>query len=253
MKLKITFHHALVGLFASVWTLNTAFAGISLDRTRIIVKGDEKSASANLTNTNSDIPFLAQSWVEDANGKKITEPLLVLPPLQRIDGGQKGVIRVTKTDGINALPQDRESLFYLNVREIPPKPDKPNILQLAMQSRIKLFYRPAGIVPENNEEVWQDQVIYHKQGNKMLAENPTPFYITLIGLTRNITKEGGEKLTDFNGVMIPPKSSINFPLIASNIEHFAVMYVNDYGGHPERLYRCAGDVCKVLPESEQPK
>ncbi len=55
---------------------------------------------------------------------------------------------MTKTSGINALPQDRESLFYLNVREIPPKPDKPNVLQLAMQSRIKLFYRPAAIVPE---------------------------------------------------------------------------------------------------------
>ena len=74
---------------------------------------------------------------------------MVLPPLQRINGGQKGIARVTKTSGINALPQDRESLFYLNVREIPPKPDKPNVLQLAMQSRIKLFYRPAAIVPEN--------------------------------------------------------------------------------------------------------
>ncbi|CDL40775.1 Pi-fimbriae chaperone protein [Citrobacter freundii] len=73
---------------------------------------------------------------------------MVLPPLQRINGGQKGIARVTKTSGINALPQDRESLFYLNVREIPPKPDKPNVLQLAMQSRIKLFYRPTAIVPE---------------------------------------------------------------------------------------------------------
>lgn len=47
----------------------------------------------------------------------------------------------------NTLPQDRESLFYLNVIDIPP--DNParsgNLLKLAMQNRIKLFYRPQGI------------------------------------------------------------------------------------------------------------
>jgi P pilus assembly chaperone PapD len=73
---------------------------------------------------------------------------VVLPPLQRINGGQKGVARVTKTDGINQLPQDRESLFYLSVREIPPKPDKANVLQLTMQSRIKLFFRPTPLFPK---------------------------------------------------------------------------------------------------------
>jgi P pilus assembly chaperone PapD len=36
---------------------------------------------------------------------------VVLPPLQRINGGQKGVARVTKTDGINQLPQDGKACF----------------------------------------------------------------------------------------------------------------------------------------------
>ena len=64
--------------------------GVSLDRTRLIITGKDSSASANLTNTSPDIPFLAQSWVEDSKGNKITSPLVVLPPLQRINGGQKG-------------------------------------------------------------------------------------------------------------------------------------------------------------------
>lgn len=174
----------------------TAQAGVSLDRTRLIITGKDSSASANLTNTSPDIPFLAQSWVEDSKGNKITSPLVVLPPLQRINGGQKGVARVTKTDGINQLPQDRESLFYLSVREIPPKPDKANVLQLAMQSRIKLFYRPTAIIPKSKSEIWQDQVVFQKSGNKMTAQNPTPYYITIISLSR----VKGEKSLSFRGL-----------------------------------------------------
>lgn len=200
-----------------------------------------------MSNTSPDIPFLAQSWVEDSKGKKISSPLLVLPPLQRINGGQKGVARVTKTDGINQLPQDRESLFYLNVREIPPKPDKANVLQLAMQSRIKLFYRPTAIIPKTKSEVWQDQVVFQKMGNKMSAQNPTPYYITIIGLTST----GGSKITDFPGIMIAPKSSQEFAVTDSRVSDFLMMYVNDYGGHPELKYHCNGNTCKALPAAQQ--
>jgi P pilus assembly chaperone PapD len=224
-----------------------AQAGVSLDRTRVIITEKEASSSANLSNTSPDIPFLAQSWVEDEHGKKISAPLIVLPPLQRINGGQKGIARVTKTGGIEKLPKDRESLFYLNVREIPPKPDKPNTLQLAMQSRIKLFYRPAAVIPKSKSDVWQDQVVFRKNGSQMTAENPTPYYVTIIGLS----KAAGVKITRFPGIMIAPKSSQQFTITDAGISDFSMMYVNDYGGHPELKYRCDGNTCKALPTAQQ--
>ncbi len=49
------------------------------------------------------------------------------------------------------LPQDRESLFWFNLLDIPPEPKNgktDNYLQLAIRSRIKLFYRPAGVAAE---------------------------------------------------------------------------------------------------------
>jgi len=239
--------HYWMGILMLTAVSSVAQAGVSLDRTRLIITGKDISSSANLTNTSPDIPFLAQSWVEDSKGTKITSPLVVLPPLQRINGGQKGVARVTKTDGINQLPQDRETLFYLNVREIPPKPDKANVLQLAMQSRIKLFYRPTPVIPKSKSEVWQDQVVFNKIGNKMSAENPTPYYITIIGLTRS----GGSKITDFPGIMIAPKSNLEFKITDANVSDFSMMYVNDYGGHPELKYHCEGNTCKALPTSQQ--
>ena len=240
------------GLFF-IAQINASWAGIALDRTRMIITGDARSVSANLTNTSPSIPFLAQSWVEDAHGTKITSPLMVLPPLQRINGGQKGIARVTKTSGINALPQDRESLFYLNVREIPPKPDKPNVLQLAMQSRIKLFYRPTAIVPETPGAVWQNQLIFHKQGQRWTVDNPTPYFVTLIGLSRKPEAQGGGRLTDFPGIMIPPKSSLAFKVSDASVSQFSMMYVNDFGGHPELKFSCTGNVCKALPMEQQPR
>ncbi len=240
------------GLFF-IAQINASWAGIALDRTRMIITGDARSVSAKLTNTSPSIPFLAQSWVEDAHGTKITSPLMVLPPLQRINGGQKGIARVTKTSGVNALPQDRESLFYLNVREIPPKPDKPNVLQLAMQSRIKLFYRPTAIVPETPGAVWQNQLIFHKQGQRWTVDNPTPYFVTLIGLSRKPEAQGGGRLTDFPGIMIPPKSSLDFNVSDASVSQFSMMYVNDFGGHPELKFSCTGNVCKALPMEQQPR
>ena len=237
----------MVAVLLCLSGMGSAQAGISLDRTRLIFNDNSVSTSANLTNTSPDVPFLAQSWLEDRDGKKITSPLLVLPALQRINGGQKGVIRVTKTDAIKQLPQDRESVFYLNVREIPPKSKKANVLQLSMQSRIKLFYRPEAVIPKDKSEVWQTQVEFRKSGGKLIANNPTPYFISLIGLTKGKEKDKGERLTTFPGLMISPKSTLEVPVTNANVNEFFMMYVNDYGGHPEVHYRCQGSVCRSQP------
>ena len=233
--------------------VNTTQAGVSLDRTRIVLTGNENSASVNLKNTSPDIPFLAQSWVENEHGQKIASPLVALPPLQRLDGDQKGVVRITKTAEIGLLPQDRESLFYLNVREIPPAPKQANVLQMAMQSRIKLFYRPTAVIPEKPGMIWQDQLIFKKQENKFIAENPTPYYITIIGLSNKLNGEDSDKLTTFPGLMIAPKSSLEIPVKTSNVNQFYMMYVNDYGGHPELKFVCQQNRCKAAPKEQQPK
>ncbi|WP_291830958.1 fimbria/pilus periplasmic chaperone [Candidatus Symbiopectobacterium sp. PLON1] len=92
-----------------------------------------------LSNQNVENHFLAQSWLTDENRNKISTPLLVLPALQRIEPKGHSLISLVKTGQLAQLPKDRESLFYLNVREIPPKPEKANVLQIAIQSEIKVF------------------------------------------------------------------------------------------------------------------
>ena len=63
-----------------------AHASVTPDRTRLVFNESDKSISVTLRNNNEKLPYLAQSWLEDEKGNKITSPLAVLPLVQRIDG-----------------------------------------------------------------------------------------------------------------------------------------------------------------------
>lgn len=107
-----------------------AHASVTPDRTRLVFNESDKSISVTLRNNNEKLPYLAQSWLEDEKGNKITSPLAVLPPVQRIDAMMNGQVKIQALPDIHTLPSDRESLFYYNVREIPPKSGKPTPCKL---------------------------------------------------------------------------------------------------------------------------
>lgn len=46
---------------------------------------------------------------------------MVLPPVQRIEAGAKSAVRVQVLPDVSKLPKDRESVFWFNLREIPPR------------------------------------------------------------------------------------------------------------------------------------
>ncbi|EAA8755066.1 molecular chaperone [Salmonella enterica subsp. enterica serovar Lexington] len=226
---------------ACLSTIPAAQSAISLDRTRAIFNGGEKSMTLNIANDNKQLPYLAQAWLENAKQEKITTgPLVVTPPVQRLEPGVKSMVRVAATPDISKLPQDRESLFYFNLREIPPKSDKANVLQIALQTKIKFFYRPASVKAEPNA-VWQDQLILNKTTGGWRIENPTPYYITLIGLggSEKEAKEG-----KFEAVMLAPKSEQTVK--ATNYSTPWLTYINDYGGRPALQFQCAGPRCTAV-------
>ncbi len=160
----------------------SAQASVTPDRTRLIFNESDKSISVTLRNNDPKLPYLAQSWIEDEKGNKISSPLTVLPPVQRIDSMMNGQVKVQGMPDINKLPADRESLFYFNVREIPPKSNKANTLQIALQTRIKLFWRP-----------------------KALAENPCNLRQNLPSITRH-------RITSFSVMPAHRKMAIRQPV-----------------------------------------
>jgi len=232
-------------LLTGVLCVQQVQAAIALDRTRVVFSGADKSVSLNISNENKQLPYLAQGWVEDAQGNKITTPLMVLPPLQRLEPGAKSQIKIQALSNVNLLAQDRETLFYFNLREIPPKSEKPNTLQLALQTRIKLFYRPDALSDTEGAAPWQEKLTLIKQGGKYLVNNPTPYYVTLIDAT---TKPGGASVKGFEPLMIAPKAKEVLNVSASILGNAPVLiYVNDYGGRPQLQFDCGGTECKVKP------
>lgn len=224
-----------------------ANAAIALDRTRVIFDGAVKSVSLNLSNENKQLPYLAQGWIEDVEGNKITTPLVVLPPVQRIEPGEKGQVKIQGLPAASRLAQDRETLFYFSLREIPPRSDKPNTLQIALQTRIKLFYRPKAIALIKGESVTpsQERITLTHQGDKYLVNNPTPYYVTIVDATSTVK---GKTVAGFEPLMVAPKSQDALKATASVLGNSPVLtYVNDYGGRPKLQFSCSANSCVAAP------
>ncbi len=240
-KIKSSVTNALMIVVVCLSAVSGVRAAISLDRTRAIFNGSEKSMTLTIANDNKQLPYLAQAWLENAAQEKInTGPIVVTPPVQRLEAGAKSMVRLTTTPDISSLPQDRETLFYFNLREIPPRSDRPNVLQIALQTRIKLFYRPKSIMAAPNA-VWQDQLVLNKTPGGYRIENPTPYYVTVIGLggSEKQAREG-----EFDGVMLSPKSVLDVKSGHYSVPYLS--YINDYGGRPVIQFTCRAERCTAL-------
>ncbi|SDU94880.1 fimbria/pilus periplasmic chaperone [Pseudomonas mucidolens] len=220
-------------------------AAIGLDRTRVVFDGGKDAASVNITNNNTQLPYLAQGWIEDEQGKKITTPLIVLPPVQRLEPGKQSQIKVQALPAAKLLPQDRETVYYFNLREIPPRSEKANTLQIALQTRIKLFYRPASIMPSQQEiaNPWQEKLTLAREGDRYTVNNPSPYYVTLVDAR---SSKDGKTIKGFEPLMVPPKGMLTLGPSATALGTTPYLtYVNDYGGRPVLAFTCSGSTCKV--------
>ncbi|WP_429619887.1 fimbria/pilus periplasmic chaperone [Serratia sp. 2723] len=225
-----------------------AQAAIALDRTRVIFEGSQNSVSLNVSNQNKQLPYLAQGWIEDEQGNKIQSPLTVLPPVQRIEPGKPSQVKIQALPAVKLLPQDRETVYYFNLREIPPKSNKANTLQIALQTRIKLFYRPAAIAMDRNAAPPQEQITLTRQGDKYVVHNPTPYYVTLVDAS---SKKDGAGVKGFEPMMVPPKGNLPLTVGVTSVGNNPVLtYINDYGGRPQLSFSCGGSACTLVPEKK---
>ncbi|MGE8565507.1 MAG: molecular chaperone [Achromobacter sp.] len=231
------FAHVLsLALVLCAWVV-PAQAALVLQGTRLVIKSDARDSIMIIRNTGT-APVLAQNWIDDgkenARPADIRVPFVLTPPIMRIEPNSASNIRITYTK--EPLPTDRESLFYLNVVETPPRdPASVNVLQFSFHTRIKIFFRPASMPDEAatapDKLTWK---LVRAAGGKRQLEvtNPTPFHVSFarIGLVsgkRTIAAENG---------MVAPFGRSNFALVSdaaglqegqSTVQYEAI---NDFGG-----------------------
>lgn len=227
-------------LTASALTMSLGYAlqvnaSVVIGGTRIIYEAKEKEVTVKLSNEGS-MPALTQSWVDtgdvNAAAGTIQVPFIVNPPVARIDPGKSQTLRLMHTG--EAMPQDKESVFWFNVLEVPPKAQgDANALQMAFRSRVKLFYRPAGLKGNAGEAAQKISWRVVKSGNRnaLEATNPTPYHVTFTA----VKVVNGAKTAKLEaGDMIGPGEKKVLPLVGdfSQGENTQVIYrfLNDFGG-----------------------
>lgn len=195
-----------------------AYAGVIIGGTRVIFDGGKKEASISINNADS-VPYLIQSWVEMPEGNANKAPFIVTPPLYRLDGGQQNIERILFS---GSLPQDKESLFWLNIKAIPSASKQTNSLQIAVKTRIKLIYRPTGLKASTPEEQ-ANKLTWSRSGDKLLVTNPTPYVINF-----NEISIGDKKLDEVSWVAPGAMAVFTLPAGASG-SHISFKVINDYG------------------------
>lgn len=225
MSFYFSFRKTALGVLAGACTClclpALASGGISIQGTRIVYPQDAKQASLSVSNSSTTDSFLVQSWVEDASGQK-TVDFVVTPPLYLSGPKNENTLRLIHTGG--GLPTDRETLYYFTAKAIPSIDDSKSgsnsaVLHIATANRIKLFVRPAGLKPSPDKA--PAQLAFHQRGGELAISNPTPYYLTLTGITT-----GGKALKD---VMVSPMGTASEPLPAGHGSTVSYRTINDYG------------------------
>ncbi|WP_414440536.1 molecular chaperone [Burkholderia sp. 22PA0106] len=212
------FRPAAPAIAAAALTLSPvapAFAGVVLDGTRVVYPAHDRQVTVQIRNEGAS-PVLVQNWIDDgrrdAEPEAIDVPFVITPPIARVEAGNGQALRIAYTGA--TLPGDRESVFWLNVLEIPAKPadgTNRNHLQFAFRNRLKLFFRPADLPGSANAAAarltWSLVPRHAVPGHALRIVNPTPFHVSLASI-----EVGGKGRRIENPPMIPPFDTVTVPV-----------------------------------------
>lgn len=209
-----------------------ASAAVTLQGTRIVHDAAQgRDVTVRATN-GGDQAAMVQVWIDDgdshARPENVRTPFRLTPADPRLLQAHQGqAYRVTYAPRPSEapLPTDRESVFYFNLLDIPPKPAGAagkNLLQFAVRTRVKLFHRPAGL-PGNARDA-AGQLQWRAQGGALQVSNPSAYHVTISTLT---LPDGRKVEAD----MIAPGAEVRLPLPSGAAMPSSVTFqwLDDYG------------------------
>jgi len=225
-----------------------AQAGVQVRGTRIVYE-EARGETTALVRYLGGGPAMLQIWMVDAVTGDEQVPFIVTPVVSRMEPGQEQMVRILRTR--EGLPQDRESLFYFNVLEVPPEPtaliaNNEPFLQLTMQGQFKFFYRPRGLKlpPDRAAGLLRFSGAPPAADGRLQVrvQNPSPYHVTfaevklhppgstgapLMQLAADVTPgermvaPGGELLLRLDGTSALPAGA-----------ELEIVTINDLGGRP---------------------
>ncbi len=210
-------------------------AGMVVNGTRFVFAASDHAKSITVRNTGNE-SFLVKSQVIPDDGRELSgtvsdhpaggsannNPFVITPPLFLLGAGRSSQLRL-ECISCESLPHNRESLYRLGISAIPGggKPST-NVVQLAVRSTFKLFYRPAGLSGEPG--LAYQQLQWERHGTNVVVHNQTPYYVTLFGMNVN------HKKVAESGMVAPYSSRTESWCPASGKCEIEWASLNDFGG-----------------------
>jgi chaperone protein EcpD len=227
---------SLAAVLAACLVTGLAQADMVIDTTRVIYPESRREVSFKITNVSKERPAFVQMWLDDGNPSAAPEdvvtPFNLTPPIARLNPDSSQLVRLTYTG--DPLPTDRESVFWFNMLQLPPKSAEENKLSFAVRTRIKVFFRPKALRGDPANVMKDVKWRVFKKDNNWVAEgdNTTPYNMSFFGVRLGQNGVFGEPI---DGGMVSPKGKIEIVLgpvsaITKPYNQLQVEYVNDYGG-----------------------
>ncbi len=200
---------------------HSAVASLATDQTRYIFRGDEAALTITVTNNNTEHMFGGQAWVDNIVEKDTRPTFVATPSFFKVKPSGQQTLRIIMAS--NNLPQDKESVYWLNIQDIPPALEGSGIA-VAVRTRLKLFYRPISLISgrKGAEEGISSRI---RPDGKTILVNTTP-YIFAVGelLDNNGTKIATDADTTQKLLMFMPGDEVQ---VKGNVAK--IKSLNDYG------------------------
>ncbi|ECC5466022.1 fimbria/pilus periplasmic chaperone [Salmonella enterica] len=199
----------------------SAQASLAADQTRYIFRGDKDALTITVTNNDKARTFGGQAWVDNIVEKDTRPTFVVTPSFFKVKPQGQQTLRIIMAS--DHLPKDNESVYWLNLQDIPPALEGSGIA-IALRTKLKLFYRPVALLKDRKGAEEGISLQARPDGRTMLV-NTTP-YIYAIGslLDANGKKVAVDNDTAQKLLMFMPGDEVQ---VKGNV--VKVDSLNDYG------------------------
>lgn len=217
----------LIVVFVFSGGISAAHAGgVQIGRTRVIYNANDKEEALPIINKGADTPGWFNPGLIPVTERR--GPFIITPPLFRLDPQKEQSLRIIWS-GV-PLPENRESLFYINVRTIPAS-DKANkdsnMLRLIYKTRLKLFFRPQGLKGTPTEAC--RNLTFTRDGKTLRVNNNSNYYIVFDSLFMANTAIPGADT-------VSPASTVALRLPANTASQTVTWRcISDYGNASEKF------------------
>ncbi len=209
-----------------------ANATIMINASRLVMNKSDRETSLLIKNT-GDYPVVIQSWIDNGDPAMTPEnasdaPAMVLPALFRLEPDAINNLRIINK--FTPTLKDRESIYWLNIYEISPRPaneaNNDSYINVTVRLQVKLFYRPDNLTMAINDVSNRLSFSKNSDKSKIIVSNPTPFYVTFS--VANLIVENKEQSLSIP--MLAPFSTQEIEVETKTIDQINYSIIDDVGG-----------------------